>query len=221
MENNKSVNFWKGVNLAGTAIMINLALLICSIPVLTIGPAVCGMYAALRAVIRGDGWFTGFKEGIKKNFVRNTLVSSVLLIMIVDMAFNFDTALGFYLQNGDYTMLIFYSAGLLPLLMVFTALWPLHVFIPYESGKEWLMDCLKLLVKAPLQLIIVSALMLLPVALLLYEPIGYFLIAIFVGIYYALIGFASILLLKKPLEDRLGAFRETHPQEEENEQNDA
>ena len=214
----KSVSFWKGVNLAGTAIMINLAFLICCLPVVTIGPAVCGMYAALRYVVRGDGWFTGFVAGIKKNFIRNALVSSLLLIMIVDMAINFNHALGFYLESSDYTMLIIYSVGLLPLLMVFSALWPLNVFIPYESGSDWLKDCLKLLVKAPIQLILVSALMLLPVALVLYIPdIGFMMLIVFLGIYYALIGFASILLLKKPLEDRLGEYRETHPQEEENE----
>ena len=215
---NKTVNFWKGVNLAGTAIMINLAFLICCLPVVTIGPAFCGMYSALRYVVRGDGWFTGFAAGIKKNFIRNALIGSVLLIMIVDMAINFNTALGYYLESSDYMPLVIYSVGLLPLLTVFSALWPLNVFIPYESGTDWLKDTLKLLVKAPLQMIIVSALMLLPVALILYIPdIGFMMLIVFLGIYYALIGFASILLLKKPLEDRLGAYRETHPQEEENE----
>ena len=215
---NKTVNFWKGVNLAGTAIMINLAFLICCLPVVTIGPAFCGMYSALRYVVRGDGWFTGFAAGIKKNFIRNALIGSVLLIMIVDMAINFNTALGYYLESSDYMPLVIYSVGLLPLLTVFSALWPLNVFIPYESGTDWLKDTLTLLVKAPLQMIIVSALMLLPVALILYIPdIGFMMLIVFLGIYYALIGFASILLLKKPLEDRLGAYRETHPQEEENE----
>ena len=218
MEQNNSVNFWKGVNLAGTAIMINVAFLICCIPVVTIGPAVCGMYAALRYVVRGDGWFTGFKEGIKKNFVRNALVSSVLLFMIVDMAINFNTALGFYLETGENLPLMIYTAGLLPLLMVFTALWPLNVFIPYERGTDWLKDCLKLLVKAPVQLIIVSVLMLLPVALVLYIPeIGFMLMVVFLAAYYALTTFVAILLLKKPLEQRLGEYRATHPQEEEKE----
>lgn len=216
MEENKSVNFWKGVNLAGTAIMINLAFLICCIPVVTIGPATCGMFSALRYVVRGDGWFNGFKEGIKKNFVRNALVGSVLLIMIVDMAINFNNAIGFYLEGNGYTPLIIYSVGLLPLLMIFTALWPLHVFIPYESGTDWLKDGLKLLVKAPLQLVIVAALMLLPVALLLYIPeIGFMLLIVFLAIYYALTAFIAILLLKNPLEQRLGEYRQTHPQEEE------
>lgn len=218
MEQNKSVNFWKGVNLAGTAIMINLAFLICCIPVVTIGPATCGMYSALRYVVRGNGWFDGFKVGIKKNFVRNALVSSVLLLMIVKMARDFDTALSFYLENGEYTLLIIYSVGLLPLLMVFSALWPLHVFIPYETGTDWIKDSLTLLVKAPIQLVIVSALMLLPVALVLYIPaIGFMLAIVFLAIYYALMAFVAILLLKTPLEDRLGAYRETHPQEEEKE----
>lgn len=218
MEENKSVNFWKGVNLAGTAIIINVAFLLCCLPVVTIGPAVCGMYSSLRYVVRGDGWFNGFKEGIKKNFVRNALVGSLLLIMIVDMAINFNYAMGFYLEGNGYIPLIIYTVGLVPLLMVFSALWPLHVFIPYESGTDWAKDCLKLLVKAPIQLILVSALMILPVALVLYIPeIGFMMMIVFLAIYYALVGFASILLLKNPLEQRLGEYRETHPQEEEKE----
>lgn len=218
MEENKSVNFWKGVNLAGTVIMINVAFLICCLPVVTIGPAVCAMYSSLRAVVRGEGWFNGFKNGIKKHFVRNALVSSVLLIMIVDMAINFNTAMGFYLETGENLPLMIYTAGLLPLLMVYSALWPLDVFIPYESGMDWLKDCLRLLVKAPLQLIGVSALMLLPVALVLYIPeIGFMLMIVFLAAYYALAAFVAILLLKNPLEQRLGVYRATHPQEEEEE----
>ena len=218
MEENKSVNFWKGVNLAGTVIMINVAFLICCLPVVTIGPAVCAMYSSLRSVVRGEGWFNGFKKGMKKHFVRNALVSSVLLIMIVDMAINFNTALGFYLETGENLPLMIYTAGLLPLLMVYSALWPLNVFIPYESGTDWLKDCLRLLTKAPLQLIGVSALMLLPVALVLYIPeIGFMLMIVFLAAYYALAAFVAILLLKNPLEQRLGVYRATHPQEEEKE----
>lgn len=216
MEENKSINFWKGVNLAGTAIIINIAFLICCIPVVTIGPATCALYSAIRYVVRGNGWFNGFLEGLKKNFVRNALVGSVLSVMIAKMAMDFNTALGFYLETSDYTMLIVYTVGLLPLLVVFTALWPLNVFIPYESDGDWLKDMLSLVVKAPIQLLIVSVLMLLPVALMLYIPdIFFMMLIVFFAIYYALVAFAAILILKKPLEQRLGAYRETHPQEEE------
>ena len=216
MEENKSVNFWKGVNLAGTAIIINIAFLLCCIPIVTIGPATCALYSAIRYVVRGSGWFNGFVAGLKKNFIRNALVGSVMSIMIADMAVNFNTALGFYLEGNSYTPLVIYTVGLIPLLLVFAALWLLHVFIPYESGMDWLKDVLKLLVKAPVQLLLVSVLMLGPVALMLYVPDVFFMMLIvFLGIYYALIGFASILLLKKPLEDRLGEYRQTHPQEEE------
>ena len=216
MEENKSINFWKGVNLAGTAIIINIAFLICCIPVVTIGPATCALYSAIRYVVRGNGWFNGFLEGLKKNFVRNALVGSVLSVMIAKMAMDFNTALGFYLETSDYTMLIVYTVGLLPLLVVFTALWPLNVFIPYESDGDWLKDMLTLVVKAPIQLLIVSVLMLLPMALMLYIPdIFFMMLIVFFAIYYALVAFAAILILKKPLEQRLGAYRETHPQEEE------
>jgi uncharacterized membrane protein YhhN len=59
---------------------------------------------------------------------------------------------------------------------------------------------------------------LLPVALVLYIPeLGFMLAIVFLAIYYALMGFASILLLKTPLEQRLGEYRDNHPQEEEKE----
>lgn len=215
MQENKTVNFWRGMNLAGTAIIINVAFLLCCIPVVTIGPATCGLYSAIRYVVRGSGWFNGFVEGIKKNFVRNALLGSVLTIMIADMAVNFNTALGFYMEGNGYTPLIIYTVGLLPLLMVFSALWPMSVFIPYESGTDWIKNTLKLLVKAPLQLVIVSAMMLLPVALVLYLPtIGFMMLIVFLGIYYALTAFMAIMLLKKSLEDRLGEYRAAHPDEE-------
>lgn len=216
MQDNKTVNFWKGMNLAGTAIIINVAFLLCCIPVVTIGPATCGLYSALRYVVQGKGWFNGFRDGIKKNFFRNALVGSVLTIMIAYMAVDFNNALSFYLEGYGYTPLIIYTVGLIPLLMVFSALWPLHVFIPYDSGSDWLKNGLKLLVKAPLQLLAVSALMILPVALLLYLPtIGFMMLIVFLGIYYAVAGFASILLLKNSLEDRLGEYRAEHPEAEE------
>lgn len=216
MQDNKTVNFWKGMNLAGTAIIINLAFLLCCIPVVTIGPATCGLYSALRYVVQGKGWFSGFRDGIKKNFFRNALVGSVLTIMIAYMAVDFNNALSFYLDGNGYTPLIIYTVGLIPLLMVFCALWPLNVFIPYDSGTDWIKNGLKLLVKAPLQLVGVSVLMLLPVALVLYLPfVGFMLLIVFLGIYYAVAGFASILLLKNPLEDRLGEYRAEHPEAEE------
>lgn len=204
------------MNLAGTAIIINVAFLLCCIPVVTIGPATCGLYSALRYVVQGKGWFSGFRDGIKKNFFRNALVGSVLTIMIAYMAVDFNHALGFYLDGHGYTPLIIYTVGLIPLLMVFSALWPLNVFIPYDSGTDWVKNSLTLLVKAPLQLLLVSALMLLPVALVLYLPfVGFMLLIVFFGIYYAVVGFGSILLLKNPLEDRLGEYRATHPEAEE------
>ena len=216
MQENKTVNFWRGMNLAGTAIIINVAFLLCCIPVVTIGPATCGLYSAIRYVVRGSGWFNGFVEGFKKHFIRNALVGSLLSIMIADMAVNFNTALGFYLEGNGYTPLIIYAVGLLPLLMVFSALWPMSVFIPCDSGSDWIKSTLKLLVKAPLQLVIVSALMLLPVALVLYLPtIGFMMLIVFLAIYYALTAFVAIMLLKNALEDRLGEYRAAHPDEEE------
>ena len=204
------------MNLAGTAIIINVAFLLFCIPVLTIGPATCGMYSALRYVVQGKGWFSGFWDGIKKNFFRNTLVGSVLTVMIGYMAVDFNNALGFYLEGYSYVPLVIYTIGLLPLLMVFSALWPLNVFVPCDSGTEWIKNGLKLLVKAPLQLLLISVLMILPIALVLYLPdIAFMMLIVFIAVYYAAVGFTAILVLKTSLEEQLGEYRATHPEAEE------
>ena len=38
---------------------------------------------------------------------------------------------------------------------------------------------------------------------------------VFLGIYYAVAGFGAILLLKTPLEERLGEYRAAHPEQEQ------
>ena len=68
------------ISLAGNAIAMNLLFLVSCIPVVTIGPAFCGLVSAIRYNIRGDKWFTGFKVGFKTRFWRSLL--SWILMMI-------------------------------------------------------------------------------------------------------------------------------------------
>ena len=63
----------------GTAVMMNLLFLVCSLPIVTMGQAWCGLMSALRYQIRGDSWWDGFKFGFKTRFLRGTVAWCALL----------------------------------------------------------------------------------------------------------------------------------------------
>lgn len=62
------------ITLAGTAILMNLMFLIACIPIVTIGPAWCGLMSSVRYNIRGEGWFQGFKKGFCTRFWRSLII---------------------------------------------------------------------------------------------------------------------------------------------------
>ena len=62
------------ITMAGTAILMNLMFLIACIPVVTIGPAWCGLMSSVRYNIRGEGWFAGFKKGYCTRFWRSLII---------------------------------------------------------------------------------------------------------------------------------------------------
>ena len=81
---------WKRIlAITSNVVMINALFLLCSIPVVTIGQAWCGLYTAIRYAIRGEGWFAGFKVGFKTRFLRGVVSWIVCMLLIVYMALNF------------------------------------------------------------------------------------------------------------------------------------
>lgn len=69
------------ITLAGTAILMNLMFLIASIPIVTIGPAWCGLMSSIRYNIRGEGWFQGFKKGYCTRFWRSLIIWCICLVL--------------------------------------------------------------------------------------------------------------------------------------------
>ena len=62
------------ITLAGTVILMNLMFLIACIPIVTIGPAWCGLMSSVRYNIRGESWFKGFKVGFCTRFWRSLII---------------------------------------------------------------------------------------------------------------------------------------------------
>jgi hypothetical protein len=207
--------FWKIINLAGNAIGLNLLFLVSCIPIITIGPAMSGLYSGVRYLIRREGWFTGFKIGFRKNFLRTAIAGIVTVGMMVYLLLYFNAAHNFYLDSGSIGPMITYGIAMLFPCMIAAALWPLNVYIPYGTA-DWLRNAINLICKAPVQVLASAVAMWLPVFLALYMfELLYLSMLVILAIYFALAAFVSTLLLKDAVLSQLLQYREEHPDEEE------
>lgn len=206
--------FWKIVNLAGNTIGANLIFILCCLPVVTIGPATCGLYSAIRYMIRGEGWFHGFKEGFCKNFLRSMIAGILIVVSMAYLILNFNVAFNYYMETGDIVPMITCAIPMLFPALIAAALWPLNIYIPYGTS-DWLKNAVNMIIQLPLMVLVSAALWWLPVFMILYF-IQYtaMIVIVFIGVYFALVAFVSTLLLKSALIRQLNAYREDHPQAE-------
>jgi len=185
-------------DLAGTAIMLNLLFLLSCVPLVTVGPALCGLFSGIRYMIRGDQWSAGFKEGFCENFMRKLLVGTVFLAADVYLIFNFAVTV-YYMQDGQMVSVIMLGIITCMVLMISVSLAPAAVYIP-TGITQWLRNGVSLAFAAPLQSLLTAALLWFP-AVLAFFRLEYALFAavIFLAVYFTLIGFAATLVLKDPL----------------------
>lgn len=207
----------KFVNLAGTAVMLNLLFLLACVPVVTIGPALCGLYSGVRYMIRGEGPARGFWEGFKTNFLRMMIVGLIFTAIIAYFVVVINGAYNTWIEYGVFRDVVVYSIpGMVPV-MLLSALVLLNIYIPYDL-TDWLKNGVNLIVKAPLWILASTVLLVIPVACLLWANDIFILgIVIFVGFWFALAAFVSTLLLKDALVDMLLDYRQEHPEDEDEE----
>lgn len=204
--------FWKFVNLAGNAIGLNLTFLVCCLPIVTIGPALCGLYSGVRYMIKDDGWFRGFRAGFTTNFLRTAIAGVLSTAFMAYVLLNFNVALNFFLDEGGIAPVITYGVmGIIPAMLT-ASLWPLNIYIPYDTA-DWLKTSVSLCFKAPGPVLLCAGLFLLPVILVLYFLYYvYPILIVFIGVYFVLAAFAATLFYKSPLVDLLMAYRQEHPE---------
>lgn len=207
----------KFVNLAGTAVMLNLLFLLACVPVVTIGPALCGLYSGVRYMIRGEGPARGFWEGFKTNFLRMMIVGLIFTAIIAYFVVVINGAYNTWIEYGVFRDVVVYSIpGMVPV-MLLSALVLLNIYIPYDL-TDWLKNGVNLIVKAPLWILASTVLLVIPVACLLWANDIFILgIVVFVGFWFALAAFVSTLLLKDALVDMLLDYRQEHPEDEDEE----
>lgn len=205
----------KMVNLAGTAVMLNLMFLLACVPVVTIGPAFCGLFSGVRYMIRGDGPIKGFWEGFKTRFLRMSVVGLILTAVLAYFVVILNSAYNTWLELGVFRDLVIHGICALIPLMLLVSLVALNVYIPYDL-TDWLTNGVNLMVKAPHWLLLSGILLAAPVLCLVFSGNMFVLLTVvFVGFWFSVAGFVSTLMLKDPLLNMLLEYREEHPEEEE------
>jgi uncharacterized membrane protein YesL len=194
----KGAAFRRIWDLAGTAVMLNILFLLCCLGVVTIGPGLCGLYSAVRYMIRGDQWSAGFKEGFCTNFLRKMIVGTIFLAVDAYLIFNF-AATVYYMQDGQLGSVIMLGLITAMTLMISVSLVPAAVYIPTDL-TQWLRNGVSLAFSAPLQTFFTAVLLWFPGVLAFFRiEYAMMLAIVFIAAYFTLIGFLSTLFLKDPL----------------------
>lgn len=191
-----------GITMAGTAILMNLLFIVASIPVVTIGPAWCGLMSAFRYSIRGESWFQGFKKGFCTRFWRSLLCwclwLPVCLFFLMDLVgtvqnmetlgVSWGTVLDCLIPGVFFTM-----AG-----MVMVSMLALNVYIP-TIVSDWLRNSINFF-RRPLELLAAAALFWAPLLIaVFYFGLITHIIMILLAAYFALAAICGTLVLKEPL----------------------
>lgn len=190
---------------AGTAILMNLMFIVASIPLVTIGPAWCGLMSSIRYNIRGDGWFAGFKKGYCTRFWRSLLIWCVLapicLIFLNDLndAVLYASKSGVNVENVAACIVpgLFFAMAA----MVTISLLTLNVYIP-TSVSNWIRNGVNFF-RRPLELFAAAALFWLPLLLARFYVQVYLVsemaIVILAATYFSVAAVCGTLILKDPL----------------------
>ena len=99
----------KLVNLAGLAVMLNLLFLLACLPVVTLGPALCGLYSGVRHMIRGDGPARGFWKGFKTRFFRMAVTGLVFGAILAYFVIILNSAYNTWLEQGVFRDLVIHG----------------------------------------------------------------------------------------------------------------
>lgn len=190
------------VTMAGTAILMNLMFLVASIPIVTIGPAWCGLMSAFRYSIRGESWFQGFKKGYCTRFWRSLLCwclwLPVCLFFLGDLFATVENVktLGLSWQTAldcAFPGIFFTMAA-----MVMVSMLTLNVYIP-TIVSDWLRNSINFF-RRPMNLLGAAALFWAPLLVFVFYPgLITHIIMILLAAYFALAAVCGTMLLKGPL----------------------
>lgn len=196
----KVLNF---VNKIGTAILMNMMFLIGCLPIVTIGASWSGLYSAIRFMIRGEGWFAGYKEGFKTGLLRNCLATTFGLLVGSYALNNLLPAIKMLVdgvETGTAAVIaVAFGLLLLAVILFLTVMVPVNLYIRTDYDR-WLKNTFYLIGRAPLHCLVAAAVAWFPVYQMVFQTWDFiFLVIGYVAAYFVLAGLIFTILLKKPL----------------------
>jgi hypothetical protein len=199
------------INKIGTTILMNLCFLVASIPIVTIGPAWCGLLSAVRYNIRGEGWFQGFKKGFCTRFWRSLIIWVVLAPVCLFFMNDLNNAILFAEEVGLNAESIIACAipGLFFAMsaMVTISMLTLNVYIP-TSVSNWIKNGVNFF-RRPFELLAAAGLFWLPLVLFRFCLVWFTgdalmtAVLILLATYFTVAAVSGTMILKDPLIDFL------------------
>jgi uncharacterized membrane protein YesL len=201
--------FGRLMNRCWLIIAANLCFCIFSIPIVTIGASMCGMYRVMLKTLRGDGDINPLKQfwkGFKENFKQATIAWLIALVLLI---------VGFV----DYQICRSATGGISNMQFVFVALgiiWALTVLYLFPTMTAFENKLTKLLsnamffaIKNPLKAIAVAAIHVIPV-FITYTDVGMQPLFAFIWVFF---GFGLIAYIASKI--LLSEFKEYLPEVDE------
>lgn len=188
----------------GTAMMMNLMFLLCCLPVVTMGQAWSALFSALRYQIRGESWWNGFKYGFKTRFWRGTIAWVLMLVIDAVLIMDAHQYITNYMHGGNALVYPIAASVMLALMLMLTSsLIIVNVYI-HTNVENWIRNSVKMIFKAPLQLLVSAALMWAPLVVGYFKPdwLWYFIMIVLV-VYFMLAALITTILMKNTLMDFL------------------
>ena len=118
------------LNKLGDIVIANLLFILCSIPVITIGPALTALYHCMMRTVKGNNngttrtFFRAFKENFKQSLIVWLLILVAGIMLVLNLRFllhaNGSAAnMLFYLTIGVLTLLVIFSLYIFPVIATF------------------------------------------------------------------------------------------------------
>lgn len=192
--------FMKTLEQVADTMLLNILFLICCLPVLTIGAALCGLFSGCRALSEDTTPFRCFFKGFRTSFKRATLAWLILLPVLTLLTYTAYTVWIFMKMNATMALFTF----IVSLIALATALCvTTMIFLFYSRFECTLRQLLKNGLFMHLSCMIRSTLIGLgcwfPVIAFFIQPYLFGqLIPVWLFLYFGVAGNLSVWLMKKP-----------------------
>lgn len=185
--------FFKFMNKVADLIILNLLCIVCSLPVITIGPAITAMFYVTLKMVRNEecyvikGFFHSFRDNLKQGILIHIIMLFIAAIIFVDMYFCWQIQANIPLGKILFGL---FSALAVIFLMVFIYIYPLLARFS-NTTKNMFLNALLMSIRHLPQTIVMIALTVVPLLIMFSHSI----ILDWGLLIYALVGFSGIASL--------------------------